>query len=132
MLFMAGTQNYPKNGHVLEKIFELRPQIPSRNNASYEPWPKNKFNWTNVMKNWAKDVIPLGKPAYFVDINAPHDIMSTASSQKEFAYNAENGTFYKNSTQKLNSDRTDNNTKNGNTGYSGLSVWDICNRNKSH
>jgi hypothetical protein len=132
MLFMAGTQNYPKNGHVLEKIFELRPQIPSRNNASYEPWPKNKFNWTNVMKNWAKDVIPLGKPAYFVDINAPHDIMSTATSQKEFAYNAENGTFYKNSTQKLNSDRTDNNTKNGNTGYSGLSVWDICNRNKSH
>ena len=128
MLFMAGQQNYPKNGHVLEKIFELRPQIPSRRTASYEPWPKNKFNWTNVMKNWAKDVIPIGKPIFFVDINTPHDLMSTITSQKEFAYNSENGNTLKDNTQKLNSNRTINKTKNNHSGNSGLSVWDICQR----
>ena len=131
MLFMAGQQNYPKNGHVLEKIFELRPQIPSRKTASFEPWPKNKFNWSNIMKNWAKDIIPMGKPAYFVDINTPHDLMSTNTSQKEFAYNLENGNIPKDSTQRLNSNRILNKTKNNQTGNSGLSVWDICQRNSN-
>ena len=79
------------------------------------------------MKNWSKNNVPLGKPFQFVDINAPHDNLTTVACQKDFAYNSYLGNNKK--TQRLNTKRGDTKPKSNPTGNSGLSVWDICQRN---
>ena len=127
MLFMAGIQNQPKNDHVLQKIFELRPQLPSKLAFSFEQWPKNRFNWSNGMKNWSKENVPLGKPFQFVDINLTQDNLTTLACQKDFGYNSYLGNNKK--TQKLNTRKSETKPKVNPTGHSGLSVWDICQRN---
>ena len=129
MLFMAGPQNLPKNDHVLQKVFELRPQLPAKFASSFKPWPKDRFSWTTSMKNWSKDTIPLGKPMMFVDINQPHDKLTTNACQKDFAYTTAPGNNKNH--QKLNARKYDSKQKINPTGNSGLSVWEICQRNSN-
>ena len=129
MLFMAGQQNQPKNDHVLQRIYELRPRLPSKLSTSFEPWPKNKFTWSDRMKNWSKDSIPVGKPVKFVDIATSHDCLSTVACKNDFPYTTVLGN--KNKTQRLNAKRNDIKPKNTSSGHSGLSVWDICQRNSN-
>jgi hypothetical protein len=82
----------PRNGSILEKIYELRPKIPTQLNVSFDPWPKTKMAWSNTMKNWAKDPLPTLRSLKFIDIGNPQDHMTTPTGQKEFAYQpAENG-----------------------------------------
>ena len=128
MLFTAGGQNQPNNDHVLQRIYELRPNLPSKNVTSFKPWPKDKFTWSNGMKNWSKDKMPVGKPTFFVDINAPNDKqLTTAAFQKDFAYTSVPGNNKNN--QKLNTKKYDSKPRVNPTGHSGLSVWEICQRN---
>ena len=129
MLFMAGQQNQPKNDHVLQKIYELRPRLPSKLSTSFEPWPKNKFTWSDRMKTWSKDNIPVGKPVRFVDICTSHDCLSTVACQKDYPYTTVLGKKIK--PQRLNANRNDIKPNNTPSGHSGLSVWDICQRNSN-
>ena len=128
MLFMAGGQNQPNNDHVLQRIYELRPNLPSTLATSFKPWPKDKFSWSSAMKNWSKDKMPIGKPTVFVDINTPNDKhLTTAACQKDFAYTSGSGNNKNNS--KLNIKKTVTKPKVNPAGHSGLNVWDICQRN---
>jgi hypothetical protein len=128
MLFTAGSQNQPNNDHVLQRIYELRPNLPSKNAASFKPWPKDKFTWSTGMKNWSKDKMPVGKPTVFVDINSPNDKqLTTAAFQKDFAYTSVSGNNKNH--QKFNTKRNDTKPRANPTGHSGLSVLEICQRN---
>ena len=79
------------------------------------------------MKNWSKDNVPLGKPFQFVDINLTQDNLTTLACQKDFGYYSYLGNNKK--SQRLNAKKTDKKPQNNPTGNSGLSVWDICQRN---
>jgi hypothetical protein len=117
MLFMAGGQNQPNNDHVLQRIYEQRPNLPSTLATSFKPWPKDKFTWSSGMKNWSKDKMPIRKPTFFVDINTPNDKqLTTAACQKDFAYTSGSGNNKNNS--KLNTKKTVTKPKVNPTGHS--------------
>ena len=126
---MVPQSNQQKNGHILEKLVELKPKLISKYNSSFEPWPKSgpKVTWSPTMKAWAKDQLPLGKSSQYIDINTPHDAMSTVVSQKLFAYESyDPGNNYKNNVTIRKQNVNTQSTEHGN---SGLSVWDICKYN---
>jgi hypothetical protein len=115
----------PPNGAVLEKIFELKPQLLTSLKASYEPWPKNRASWSQAMRNWYKDQLPLGKPLRYVDIANPLDYITTPNGQKEFAY--QNGNKYLQT--KYPKTKFENKEIKPKSGVTGINIWEICRKN---
>ena len=125
MSCMVPPQNMQKNSVILEKISELKPQLPTGLTCSYDPWPRNNVTWTNSMRNWAKDTLPKFPAGQYIDINMPNDQMSTIVSQKEFCYNTiDSGNKHQARKIPKNNDP--------NIGSSGISIWDIYGRKDSN